>query len=144
MTEGAKVFISGAIATVLLVLLIRRPRLNRGQWAGILAAIVIGCGLVFYIDKAAADSKPKAEWFYGGRLYLGLDYTNHYSPFCLEQDKLNSNLGAELYVYRTGDRRTTVAIPWTHHSGATCTDQRTYDAIGIRYSYEFNFSDLFR
>lgn len=136
--SGATYVISSVLVILTLFLVIRRPRMGRNEWAGIIISFVVGSGLILWIDKASAS-----EWFSGGNIYLGLDRTNHLSPFCEEDDHVNSNLGVELYIYETDDGRGLLSIPWTHHSGAVCTDNNTYDAIGIRLKYEFNFSDLF-
>ncbi len=102
---------------------------------GIMAAMIVVAFIVFMIGKVAHAEEGK--WLDTGSVFIGLDYHNDGSVFCRDNgvsNKLNSNLGATIQVYRYGDH--SISGNYTHHSCAINPDKNTYDAAGFKYEWK--------
>ena len=102
--------------------------------AGIIAAMLVAAFIVFMIGQAVADEN---EWFYGGSIFVGIDYNPDGSVFCQDagvNNDLNSNLGMNIGVYRYGDH--SISGNYTHHSCAINPDVNIYDAAGFKYEWK--------
>lgn len=109
---------------------------GKGILKGIVLAILFAVVLVF-ANCALSDED---EWFQYGEMYFGIDSTFGESPQCWgggPSNKLTSNIGLKLNIFRRIDRRVEANIKYTHHSCALNRDRHGYDAIGIEYTYKF-------
>ena len=101
---------------------------------GIISAMLVAAFFVFMIGQAVAE---ESEWLYGGSVFVGIDYNIDGSVFCQDagvNNELNSNLGANIGVYRYGDH--SISGNYTHHSCAINPDVNTYDAAGFKYEWK--------
>lgn len=99
--------------------------------AGIIGAMLIVALAVFSFGNVV---KAEGVWFNTGSVFIGVEQTSGASPFCTSEgvnDKLTSNLGADIQVYKNGNH--SISGVYTHHSCALNPDINVYDAIGFRY-----------
>ena len=118
-----------------------KKKIKKGAMEGIKLFVLFGLvvGLLFFCSESKAEElNLKVEYFAFGEVYLGLDYTTvSPSPFCEpssgfnngSHDRLTSNGGVRGNIIRYGAFQ--LNGKFTHHSGATCDDEPTYNAIGV-------------
>jgi hypothetical protein len=97
-------------------------------WKAILIILSIPIIIYFFLYSVNA----KAEWFDGGTVFTGIDYTAEQSPLCKlgnVDDRLTSNIGFTQNIYRTKD--VSFNFKYTHHSCALNADSNHYDAGGV-------------
>jgi len=101
---------------------------------GIIAAMLIVAYFVFMIGEVVAE---ESKWLDSGSIFVGIDYHKDGSVFCQDigvSDELNSNLGANIEVYRYGSH--SISGNYTHHSCALNPDVNTYDGVGFKYEWK--------
>lgn len=98
---------------------------------GIISATAVVAFFVFMIGQVVAE---ESKWFDTGSIFVGIDYHQNGSVFCVGDGKLNSNMGAAIEVYQYGDH--SMSGVYTHHSCAINSDVNTYDAIGFKYEWK--------
>jgi hypothetical protein len=102
--------------------------------AGITGAMLVVAFIVFMIGQAV---HAEGKWLDTASVFVGIDYHQDGSVFCKDpgvSDKLNSNLGATIEVYRYGNH--SLSGNYTHHSCAINPDVNTYDGIGFKYEWK--------
>jgi len=110
---------------------------NKTVWqagGGIIAAMLAAAFLVFMIGQVVAE---EGKWLDSGSVFIGIDYHNNGSVFCQDtgvNNELNSNLGANIEVYRYGNH--SLSGNYTHHSCAINPDVNTYDGAGFKYEWK--------
>jgi hypothetical protein len=105
-----------------------------GVLKGIVLFILVGIVLVF-----ASKTFSEENWLTYGEVFLGVDNTFAVSPNCLGgglNDRLTSNGGVRLNLYKSSDGKFEWNTQYTHHSCAFNVDREGYDAIGMQMSYK--------
>lgn len=139
---GIYLFISAVLVTTALAIIffVKEPltyfktKEGRGVAAGIGLAVSLGLTVALLSPKSQA-----LEYFQGGEVFLGLDYTRKISPMCdtgVNDDKLTSNLGIRANLLQSDDKRSQVNFKYTHHSCAVNPDNKSYDAGGVEVIYK--------
>ena len=132
---GATIFI--ATALVVFTQYKTGKSIKKGARDGILFFLLFGV-VVGSLTLCSEVEATELEWFAYGEIYLGLDVTSDSpSPFCEpssgfnngSHDRLTSNGGVRGNIIRYGAFQ--LNGKFTHHSGATCDDEPTYNAIGV-------------
>lgn len=120
-----------------------------GDGEGAIGGITKFVAIVIILGALAAVFAPKAksyehEFPWVAYVYGGIQSTNKPSPMCYEQGASNrqtSSGGGGVNFYRYGPVRTD--LEYEHHSCAINRDSKSYDAWGVKVTYEFDLRSLF-
>lgn len=107
---------------------------GKGILKGIVLAIVFS--LLLVVASVAFSDEGKGEWFAYGKAYVGVDRTDSLSPQCYSggvDDRLTSNMGVIVNIYRGPDKRYEFNAKYTHHSCVFNKDRFGYDSGGIEF-----------
>lgn len=153
------VFMGAVVLTVLALILLRvggfkaayqyffKTKKGKGAWLGIsavLLAVVAGCLIAFYSNKADANDQVDIKYLNYGYMYVGTEYPFNAgpSPQCEEDgpdNKWTSSAGLVLNGVRVTHQKVTVDLnaKYQHHSCNFNEDRFLYDAVGLEFRLYF-------
>lgn len=97
--------------------------------------LVVAAALVLWMLPGRASA---GDWLTDASVYAALDQTRKASPMCdsnTVDDRLTSNMGVRLGMWRSESRNVRVNLRYTHHSCAIGPDDRQYDALGFEVDW---------
>lgn len=135
-------FVLGSITMVLLITAYIIPPskwfgyFSSEDGLGILKGIVIVVVVGAVVTTCTTVTAGEPNYFEKGEVFLGLDHTKKQSPMCESNqvdDQWTSNVGARVSIVRIN--RAELLLKYTHHSCMLGVDDRSYDAIGLEWTW---------